>query len=175
MTWFRCGMKKSSCVNQLDELMDGSIVEITSDVTTLREYLCYGCNLLETVSMQNVTVIPQSCFRGCTLLTNVDIPNIQAIGLRAFSYSGITSLDTKLHNISNYAFSSSSINTLIMRDNYVASLSDVNAFESTPFDANGAGGTIYVPSDLVSTYEADVKWAALLALNANNKIEAISA
>ena len=53
-------------------------------------------------------------------------------------------------------------------------LNNVNAFATSPFASGGAGGTIYVPSDLVSTYEADATWAAVLALNANNRIEAIT-
>lgn len=67
---------------------------------------------------------------------------------------------------------STNMNTLILRHNYVNNLTNTNAFNGTPFASNGSGGTLYVPSALVSAYQSATNWTTILGYP-NNQIKAI--
>ena len=60
-----------------------------------------------------------------------------------------------------------------MKSNTTCYLGNVSAFTGTPFASGGTGGTLYVPQDLISSYQADTKWSTVLGYNANNQIKAI--
>ena len=62
--------------------------------------------------------------------------------------------------------------TLILRRPSVPSMPNVNCFNLTPFASNGAGGTLYVPSSLISSYQSASNWSTILGY-ANNSIVAI--
>ena len=65
------------------------------------------------------------------------------------------------------------LNTLIIRHtNRIISLANINAFAGTPFASNGTGGTLYVPNDLISSYENATNWSTILGY-ANNQIKSI--
>ena len=70
----------------------------------------------------------------------------------------------------------STLDTLVIRggDNgsRMMTLANLNAFANTPFASAGTGGTLYVPSALVSTYQSATNWSTLLGY-ANNNIQAI--
>lgn len=93
----------------IDDMIEGSLAEIRSDVTTIRNYAFYQAGKLESVSFPNATGIEsgafqycealksiyfpkatnigQSAFDNCKALTSVDFPNVTTIGDSAFSYS----------------------------------------------------------------------------------------
>lgn len=58
----------------LDALIDGSLTEITSNVTKLRDYFFQNCKALTTVNFPNVTVVGTNVFEGCTALVSVNLP-----------------------------------------------------------------------------------------------------
>ena len=66
---------------------------------------------------------------GCTNLELADLGYINSLSANAFNG------DTKLE-------------TIILRNASVVSLSNVNAFTNTPFKSGGSGGTIYIPKAL---------------------------
>lgn len=72
---------------------------------------------------------------------------------------------------SNY-FRYSKITKLILRKNSVVALGATGAFNNTPFANGGTGGTLYVPSALISTYQGNANWATILGYT-NNSIAAI--
>lgn len=68
----------------------------------------------------------------------------------------------------------SSFDTLIIRntDDIPVLWGGVGNFNGTPFASGGSGGTMYVPSAMISTYQSASNWSTLLGY-ANNSIQAI--
>jgi hypothetical protein len=64
-------------------------------------------------------------------------------------------------------------NTLIIRTTGgVPALANINAFNNTPFASGKAGGTLYVPSALISSYQSATNWSTILGYSTNS-IQAI--
>lgn len=94
--------------------------------------------------------------KGCTQLKTVD-----------FAYF-------KSQFAQNTFQNDSSFDTLIIRntDDIPTLLGGVGNFNGTPFASNGSGGTMYVPSAMISAYQNDSTWSTLLGY-ANNSIQPI--
>lgn len=107
---------------------------------------------VQTVVMPIARSISQSAFAYCTGLKTVDIGATQAASIAAQAFNGATAFDT-----------------LILRGGYQYSLANANAFNNTPFASGGTGGTLYVPSSLVATYQSATNWSTILGY-ANNQI-----
>ena len=58
---------------------------------------------------------------------------------------------------------------VIRRTASICSLSNVSAFNNTPFASGKAGGTLYVPQALIASYQAATNWSTILGY-ANNQI-----
>ena len=169
---------------QIDALIDRSITEISnSRVTKIGEYAFYYCKILTTANFPAATSIGGNSFYSCNSLTTVDFPVATSIGSNAFqncaklttanfpavtsiiinAFRGCSSLTTVdfpvATSIGSYAFRDcSSLTTLILRNpDVVCTLSNTNAFTSTPI-ASGTG-YIYVPSALVDSYKAETNWS----------------
>ena len=70
-------------------------------------------------------------------------------------------------------YRSLSLTKIILRNsNAVVTLNNVGDLGVTPFASNGAGGTLYVPSALIASYQSATNWSTILGY-ANNSIEAI--
>ncbi len=112
-------------------------------------------------------------FPGCTALTDVRLPS--ATILRENSFNGCRALVVmdylnSLTAIAGSAFNNcASLSTLILRNNAVASLWNINAFNGTPFASGKSGGALYVPSSLISSYQSATNWSTILGY-ANNQI-----
>lgn len=102
-----------------------------------------------------ITFMNNSVFQDCPLLTTVDILNSN-------------------HKIENAAFKNAASMTVLVirRTGTICPLDSTAAFDGTPFASSGAGGTLYVPSALKSTYQGATNWSTLLGY-ANNSIETI--
>lgn len=105
--------------------------------------LLYGCNQLESIVLPSVQAIYSQTFRNCSKLKVLDV----------LASNGFTN--------QNNMNGCSVLDTLIIRKNGVASLSNVNNFASTPFASGGSGGTIYVPSAQLANYKAATNWSTL--------------
>ena len=53
------------------------------------------------------------------------------------------------------------LDTIVLRFPFVITLQNINSFNNTPFASGKAGGTIYVPSALVSSYQSANNWSTL--------------
>lgn len=92
-------------------------------------------------------------FRGNTGLTLLDFTYTSGSGIQANEFYG-----------------DSAFGTLIIRSSAVMPLANVSAFSnSTKFRSGGAGGKLYVPSDLISSYQSATNWSTILGY-ANNQI-----
>lgn len=143
-------------------------------------YCFSGCTSLKSVSLPSLTLtaaLPQYCFRACSSLTNVELPSDYTgeLGFGCFaSCSNLEMIDCqKTQEIPGYCFNgSSSLTTIVIRRTSVATLSNISAFTGTPFASGGSGGTLYVPNDLISSYQSASNWSTILGY-ANNQIKKI--
>ena len=103
---------------------------------------------------QSLTDIPQSAFPALATIYTYMFNNCQHLESADFLAAS---------RIDGSAFGGCLVfDTLILRNENVVTLSNVNAFDNTPFRGkNGLTGTVYVPSDLISSYQAASGWAAL--------------
>lgn len=149
--------------------------------------LCNGT--LTEYSSDEVTHITSSVFRQYSKLTRLWLPNCQYItGGYAVTRTGLTTLvlpsivqirsfgnfencnslsavdlGKDLTTLTEAAFNGcSSLATVVLRRTAsVSPLGHINVFNGTPFASGKAGGTIYVPSALISSYQAATNWSTL--------------
>lgn len=91
-----------------------------------------------------------------------------ATGIETVDFSADMGAVTFSNNYFRYA----KITKLILRKNSVVTLGATGAFNNTPFASSGAGGTLYVPSSLISSYQSASNWSTVLGYT-NNSIVAI--
>lgn len=133
--------------------------------------------LPETLIFPNVTGLEMRCFGGTTGLKTLVLPAVTS--LTSYPLADNTVIQTidfgaNTPTFSDYSFSgNSSLTTLILRKTSgVIALGNLNAFANSPFRNGGSGGTIYVPSSLISAYQSANNWSTILGY-ANNSIQAI--
>jgi hypothetical protein len=124
-----------------------------------------GCSKLETALLPRVTGQLTNTFVSCSKLKNVNINNVTMLYSAFNMCSALTTLDApKLTRISSSSFQNcSSLTTLILRSETLCTLGSGNAFNNTPFASNGTGGTVYVPSALITEYQNATNWSTLYA------------
>lgn len=169
----------SSC--DFEALIDGSITDVISNSTKVRDYLFYRCESLKSaqlplalsvkpyafnscsnlisVSVPLATEIGTQAFRFCPNLKTVDLARVEIINSAAFnSCAGLEKVDLpNIKSIAATAFlGARTLSALILRTHSVCSLGNVNVFNNTPI-ASGTG-YIYVPSALVDSYKTATNW-----------------
>ena len=120
-----------------------------------------NCTALQYAIMPRANILYTSAFSGCTNLKAFDgggeAKETSSLGLqRNTIFSGCTKLDTMV----------------IRKADAIWELTNINVFQNTPFASDGTGGTLYVPSSLISNYESATNWATILGY-ANNQIKSI--
>lgn len=113
------------------------------------------CTALKTIRLPSNFSLSSSTFQNCTSLATVDLGSIDAIS------TGRTISSVAFINCASFA-------TLILRCALVTSLSNINAFNGTPFASGGTGGTVYVPSALITQYQQETNWSTLYAAGTCN-------
>ena len=106
--------------------------------TSIETYAFYSCSALTTVNFPVLTSIGDFAFYSCSKLTTADFPVATSIGSYAFASCG-------------------KLKSLLLRRNNVCTLSNTNAFNSTPIKSGT--GYIYVPSALIEQYKAATNWS----------------
>lgn len=118
-----------TATSDIDSLSEGTITEITSNLTTLREYAFAKCKQLTKVSLPFATKIPAHCFNGCTKLKTVEMPNITVIDYVAFyncQNLELTELPSSLTEIKGTSFNNcKGLKTLTFKSNVTAIGGDV--------------------------------------------------
>lgn len=117
------------------------------------QYIFYQCSNMETLILSGSGFVPSNTTRDCSKLVAIDITGM---GLKQGSAF----------------YNSTLLSNLIIRDDTVAELGNNNVFTGTPFASGGTGGTLYVPSSLVSQYTQASNWSTILGY-ANNQIKSI--
>ena len=124
-----------------------------------------GCSKLTTVHLENCTNMGGNTFNGCTSLVTIVLPKSSMF--YANNFYGCTSLQTAdilgSDRINGGVFQNCTVfnKLIIRRTGSVCPLTNINAFNGTPFASGGTGGEIYVPSALLSTYKTSTNWSTL--------------
>lgn len=165
--------------------------------TAIGPNACYGATSLKTFEMPTATTIGANSFRNCTSLEAIYLP-LCTINNVQYVFSGCTklltavlpsaeiiqqyvfqdctvlkSIDMKATQIKTGAFRRSpALDTLVLRNTSVVTLAAIAAFEGTRFATGEAGGTLYVPNDLIASYQAASNWSTILGYT-NNRIKSI--
>ena len=144
------------------------------ELRTAGRYALRSDTLLELDVGKMTELNGANLFNGCPNLRKVKADYLETLtiyyGTGPFvGYPYITLLDfPRLNTICASAFSrSTSLSVLILRAETVCTLSNINAFDQTPFAANGTGGTLYAPQALISQYENSTNWSVVLAYQYN--------
>lgn len=154
----------------IDELLDGSITSIVSDVTAVKTPM-NRCGNLQSASFPYATSLPVDMFNGLKFLTSVSIPSVSgAITTNVFRQcerlqlidlpSGVSSLGvTSLYNC--YALTA----LVLRRTAGVVTMHSTTVFYGTPLAGHGGtySGHVYVPSALLESYKTASNWSALYA------------
>ena len=183
----------NSAIRNCTSLTTVNLPELTSTGT----YCFSNDTQLNNVTLPKLGTINNNVFEGCTGMTSASFPmatQINNSGLRNNRFTtivlpAVTKVDT--YGISynpnltavdfpvlaqltgGSAFiNDSSLTAVIIRTGTMATLSNTNHFNNTPFASNGSGGTLYVPSALVSSYQSASNWSTILGY-ATNSIQAI--
>lgn len=170
--------------NSLADLCNGDITRLDDDnVTAFLISLRSTTWNLQTIFLKNLEVMSMGyCFANTQVKTIV-LPAVEYGTSMSYFFSGATSLtkidlgasySTESVGVRNGTFSgASALNTLILRKSgTIVPLQNINAFANTPFASGKAGGTLYVPSSLISSYQSATNWSTILGY-ATNSIAAI--
>lgn len=127
-----------------------SMTEFRGDkVTNFYDGTFENCGKLTEVYAPLANTLNTSTFRSCTALQKVQFPSCTKIDKSVFSYC-------------------SNLKEIVLSANTVASLGNVSAFEGSPFASGGTGGTVYVPSALIESYQTATNWSTLYAAGTCN-------
>lgn len=84
----------NSVSSDIDILIDRSITEISSDVTTIGGGAFCDCTSLTTIDFPSATTIGVNAFYGCTALTTINFPQVTTLDEYAFySCTSLTTVD----------------------------------------------------------------------------------
>lgn len=165
-----------------DDGFNGCTKLVSIDVRKLVKFVTKrgfsGCSKLTTFvgGLTKLTTMSDQCFYNTRVPVFVFPAITSGTGLNCFGVNtALTTCDfgVGLYSVGASAFSgASSFTTLIIRKASVVSLSNINAFTNTPFASGKTGGTLYVPSALISSYQSASNWSTILGYSTNS-IQAI--
>lgn len=162
----------SRCANLVNVNLPKATASGDGDAVSNFEY----CTSLESIILPAYHNMWNYMFRGCTKLKTIVMPALRQLA-RPNSFGSDTALekiDIGGKNTSNpnsmaasWVSGCTSLDTFILRYSIQVKLSNISAFTNTPFASDGSGGTLYVPSALISSYEAATNWSTILGYSTN--------
>lgn len=191
-----------SADENLDKLVANTLTSYEVKDSLVREFTFRGASALTTVTFSNAITsigayafyntgitalhfncssgIATNCFASCrSLITFVNAysgatqKSIDTYALASCANLEKVDLGTGGRMSGNAFNGSSKMNYLVIRGTgAVATLSSTSVFTATPFASGGTGGTLYVPNDLIASYQAASNWSTILGY-ANNQIKSI--
>lgn len=152
--------------------------EIVSDIafadTAAGGYTLYGRTGITKFIDLNATGFAYQFFWSCTGLKYIVVPKA---GMYRSSIAGsctsLIGVDMKGGITGTYAFRyNTAMKYLVLRNSTLTTLGATSVFSGSRFDSGKAGGTLYVPNDLISSYQSASNWSTILGY-ANNQIKSI--
>lgn len=156
-----------------------TISVIPSGVTGISSYSFAGCTGITSISSDAaLTTIGNGAFIGTSVnptmtLTSARFPNYKnsnafpgVFGSTTAAYAcqllEVADIGSVASIAANAFANCSSLKTLVLRRTAnVSTLANVSAFLNTPLGTGGTGGTVYVPSALISSYQTATNWKTL--------------
>lgn len=148
------------------------------NVTDLKNFAFYNCSNMASLKIPKCTYVRGSAIRS-TKIPYLVIPvecgfeaqciygNSLLIGLDIYGRSAGATFE------GGACSDNSGLNTLVIRHpSHVAQLNNINALSNTPFASGKAGGTLYVPASMISSYQGASNWSTILGY-ATNQIKSI--
>ena len=141
-----------------------SLTSVNFPVCTSIGQEAFRCTSLTSVNFPACTEIGESAFYSCTSLTSVNFPECMYIG--SFAFLGCSSLTSvsfpACTDIGIAAFAGcSSLSRLYLTASSVVTLG-FSVFDATPIRNSsylGYYGSIYVPAELISSYQTASNWS----------------
>lgn len=182
----------SGGVDTLAARCNGTLTTYSSNaITTVANYAFTGSGI-QSLELPNCTEIGSNGLRGLTTLTNLKIHNVTKLNMDALngssaftvlaipkctstttrSFNNNTNLKTLEIATCSAQLAAVKLTTIILRKNSVVTLDATSNLNSTVWGSSGTGGTLYVPSDLVSSYQSASNWSTILGYT-NNQIKSI--
>ena len=138
--------------------------------TTIGDSAFNNCRALTSVEFPKAITIGDSAFVNCSNLTSVSFPQVTTIrsrtfyGCKALTFIGLGGEQSQSGQLYPYCFQSCyNLVSLTLSGSYIYSLSNSNAFTTTPIAGYSASagqyGSIYVPAELYSQYISATNWA----------------
>lgn len=159
----------------LRAILDGSLTEFKDEyVSIINTRKLYTMPELTIISAKQMTDIGDPAIRETPKLRILVLPKL-TMQFPNGGVSGSTQLevaDLAVSGFNNYQhfYNASSFTKLILRRTAgVATLSNLNSFDNSPFASNGTGGTLYVPQALITDYQNATNWSTILGYT-NNQI-----
>ena len=168
----------------LAEICEGTITRLDDEnITNMSISLFRGYTKSSlTVFLENCKTLSGGYCFGGSGVKNVVLPALEKVTSAGYFFSGAGTIkldigenfSTESVGIRNNSFNgATAMNVLILRKtSAIVPLQNINAFTNTPFASGKAGGTLFVPSSLVSSYQSDTNWSTILGY-ADNSIQAI--
>ena len=165
--------------------------KIVDDIQTIESSAFSGCLQLQSVNLSNnITSIGNYAFKDCDELQLTSLPSaLKTLGNNAFQYCkaiSLTTIPSGVTKLNNYIFSGctklteltflgniTSMGTYVFQGctnlgkivlpnvTSIPTLSNTNTFNNTPI-ADGSG-YIYVPDDLVASFQSASNWSSFAA------------
>ena len=136
-----------------------------STCTRVSSSAFYSCSALVNIRLPACTTVYNYAFYGCRSISLINLPNCRSIYSSAFGKcsSMTTAVFDSCRTIGGYAFASCfQLTALYLESTSMCTLSASTAFNSTPIGGYsgiaGQYGSIYVPSELLSSYKAATNW-----------------
>ncbi len=137
-----------------------SLTHIDLPMVSSLDYSVFSnCTNLQSVNLPICESLPENLFYSCFNLQSVNVPNCKRTNRSCFAYnSALQSINLpKCTYIDNYTFMyCSSLSTVILGGSSFCSLGTSNAFYRAGITSST--GIVYVPSSLMTTYQANSYW-----------------
>lgn len=142
----------------------------STTLTTINAYSIASCSSLTHVYLPELTTITNNnanAFTECTALTSISLPKLSSYSGCQNTFKNCTSLvtaDLGLVGVNTSTFSGcSALRNLVLRKSSMVTLHAWSAADMGGIYNNPADSTIYVPEDLISSYEGATNWSSAYA------------
>ena len=143
----------------------------------LNKQAFWKCSGITSVYLPKVEWFAESALRDCPLLMQIVLPYNWWIGNYGIVSTGLTSLDMGQYTTTNSnkgiatygLYGCTSLNLLVLRRQEVIPLLNVSGLGQTPFSSGKAGGTLYVPQDMIEEYQNTTNWSTILSYTKNGE------
>lgn len=141
----------------LSSILDRSITELTSSITSLGAYALGNCSKLTSLNLPEVISCGSYAMQNCTALTDISMPKVNVLGNFCFYQCRVLKKVylPSINQIGGNCFTGSGLETLIIPCTELCVLVG-NSFKDTPIEKGT--GYIYVPSELAEEYKTATNW-----------------